>query len=92
MFEQEFIKLVPVDLEVAKLARRLLREQDGLTKRPDAVHLASAIRWSLDTLHTYDGTDLLHLDSKLKTKSGQILRITPPDDPPDGPLFQSVQE
>ena len=89
MFEQDFIKLVPVDLEVAKLARRLLRENDGLTKRPDAVHLASAIRWSIDSLHTYDGNDLLHLDGKLKTKTGTVLRITLPDDPPDGPLFQT---
>ena len=88
MFEQDFIKLVPVDVEVAKLARRLLREHDKLKKRPDAIHLASAIRWSIEKLQTYDGYDLLHLDGKLKTKSGAILRITPPDDPPDGPLFQ----
>ena len=88
MFEQEFIKLVPIDVEVAKLARRLLREHDKLKKRPDAIHLASAIRWSIDQLHTYDGNDLLHLDGKLKTKAGTVLRITPPDDPPDGPLFQ----
>lgn len=90
MFEQEFIKLVPVDVEVAKLARRLLREQEGLTKRPDAVHLASAMRWSVDVLHTYDGNDLLHLDGKLRTKAGRVLRIAPPEDPPDGPLFQPI--
>ena len=89
MFEQDFVKLVPVDVEVAKLARRLLREHDKLKKRPDAIHLASAIRWSVEELHTYDGNDLLHLDGKLKTKAGTILRITPPNDPPDGPLFQA---
>ena len=87
VFEQEFVKLVPVDVEVAKLARRLLRENRALPSRPDAIHLASALIWSVETLHTYDGNDLLHLDKKLKTKIGTVLRITPPDDPTDGPLF-----
>jgi predicted nucleic acid-binding protein len=91
MFEQEFVKLIPIDVETAKLARRLLRENEGLKKRPDAIHLASAMRWSINTLHTYDGNDLLHLDGKLKTKNGTILRITVPDDPPDGPLFGKPQ-
>ena len=86
-FEQDFVKLVPVDAEVAKIARRLLREQQNLKKRPDAIHLASAIKWSIDQLHTYDPNDLLVLDGKLKTKAGGILRITLPDHPPDGPLF-----
>lgn len=90
MFEQDFIKLVPLDVEVAKIARRLLREQDGLSKRPDAIHLASAIKWSIETLHTYDGNDLLHLDGKLTTKGGSVLRIMPPSDPEDGPLFSAV--
>jgi predicted nucleic acid-binding protein len=90
VFEQDFVKLVPVDVEVAKLARRLLREHSALKKRPDAIHLASAMRWSIETLHTYDGADLLHLDRKLNTKNGTILRITVPDDPPDGPLFEGT--
>jgi predicted nucleic acid-binding protein len=53
-FEQDFIKLVPVDAEVAKWARRLRREHPHLSKGPDAIHLASALRWSIETLHTYE--------------------------------------
>ena len=89
VFEQEFIKLVPLDVEVAKFARKLLRQHSGLKKRPDAIHLASALRWPVDVMHTYDGNDLLHLDGKMKGKTGSLLRIAPPDDPPDGPLFQA---
>lgn len=89
MFEQDFIKLVPVDVEVAKLARRLRREHSGLSKGPDAIHLASAIRWSVETLHTFDKADLLHLDNKLKMKSGLLLRIVKPEEPSAGPLFET---
>jgi predicted nucleic acid-binding protein len=91
MFEQEFINLVPVDVEVAKLARRLRREYK-LKKPPDAIHLASAMRWSVEVLHTYDGADLLVLDAKLKIKTGKFLRITAPEEPTDGPLFQGNTE
>src|SRR5262245_47275042 len=87
MFQQDLVKLVPVDLEIGKSARRLLRETRGLRKSPDAIHLASALRWPVEVPHTYDGNDLLHLDGTLKNKMGVPLRIAEPEDPSDGPLF-----
>lgn len=87
LMEQPFVKLVPVDLEIAKSAQRLIREVPKLSKRPDAIHLASAIKYSVDALHTYDGSDLLHLDGKVSDKKGRPLTICVPDKDSDGPLF-----
>lgn len=86
MFEQEFVKLVPVDTEIAKSARLLRRHHAGL-RTPDAIHLASALKWSIGTLHTYDAKDLHPFDNKLKMKTGDFLRIAHPDEPSAGPLF-----
>ncbi|MGE3142596.1 MAG: type II toxin-antitoxin system VapC family toxin [Hyphomonadaceae bacterium] len=85
MFRQDCIKLIPLDMEIGLDARKLIRT--SIKNKYDAVHLASALRWSLDALHTYDNDDLLHLDGKLKCKNGLPLKICEPDDPPDGPLF-----
>lgn len=87
LFLQSFVKIIPLDLEIASDARRLFRETQGLGKYQDAVHLASAIKWNLPTLHTYDHEDLLHLDGKLQCKNGDKLRICYPDETTDGPLF-----
>ena len=87
MLFQPFIKLVPVDIDIAKWARKLIRETTGLGKKPDAIHLASTIRWDVPTLHTYDGNDLLHLDGKFRCDDGTPLTICEPTDPSDGGLF-----
>jgi predicted nucleic acid-binding protein len=87
LFVQPFIKVVPQDLEIARLARKLFRETAGLGKKWDAVHLATAIRWSVETLHTYDREDLLHLSGKLSCKNGNSLTICYPDETTDGTLF-----
>lgn len=63
-FNQPFIKLIPVDMEIASHARRLCRETSGLSKKQDAIHLASALKWPVEALHTYDGSDLLHLSNR----------------------------
>jgi predicted nucleic acid-binding protein len=86
-FLQPFIKLIPVDEQIATSARKLIRETPGLSKRPDAVHLASAIKWSLEDIHTYDGSDLLHLSGLINNKSGHPIKICVPDEESDGPLF-----
>jgi hypothetical protein len=62
-------------------------ETPGLKKRTDAIHLASALKFSVDALHTYDGSDLLHLDGKVPDKKGRKLSICVPDKDSDGPLF-----
>lgn len=88
---QPFVKIVPVDTVIARTARKLLRETTGLRKLPDAIHLASALKWNIHTLHTYDRDDLLHLDGKMKCDDGEVLTICEPRDP-NGGLFAEVQD
>lgn len=84
---QPFVKLVAVDTIVATRARQLLRETVGLTKRPDAMHLATAIVWNVPIFHTYDGNDLLHLNGKVTCDDGMEITITVPSDPTAGGLL-----
>jgi len=87
LFLQSFVMPIPLDVEIAVNARRLLRATSGLGKYQDAVHLASALKWNLPLLHTYDHDDLLHLSDKFECSSGEKLRICYPDETADGPLF-----
>lgn len=87
LLEQPFVKIVPVDFETGRKARGLLRTTEGLKKRPDAIHLASALRWPVAAMHTYDRDDLIHLSGKLVAKDGNLLTICYPDETTDGPLF-----
>ncbi len=91
LLEQPFIKIVPVDFETGRQARRLLRATPKLKKRPDAIHLASALRWPVSCMHTYDRDDLLHLSGKLTAKDGSKLVICYPDETTDGPLFAQAR-
>lgn len=84
---QPFVNPISMDTIVAKRARHLLRQMPGLTKRPDAMHLASAIQWNVAIFHTYDGSDLLHLDGKIQCADGSDMEITLPRDPFGGGLF-----
>lgn len=84
---QPFVMLAPVDTDIAIRARKLLRETPKLSKKPDAIHLATAIRWDVPILHTYDGNDLLHLNGKKTCDNGEPLSITLPKDPFSGGLF-----
>lgn len=76
-FEQDFVKTVQVDTDIAKLAKTLLRTHEKLTKPSDAIHLATAVYWNLDQLHTYDGSDLLGLP--VQTSEGKELLVCKPD-------------
>ena len=78
--EKDFIKKVGVDVEVATLARRLLRTFSELKKPSDAVHLASCLLHNLDELHTFDETNLIKLDGRIKRKDRLTLAIKPPPD------------
>lgn len=77
MFDQDFVKVAQVDLEIGRLAKRLLRAYDKLKKPSDAIHLATAVYWDIEQLHTYDGVDLLGL--VVKTANGSDLEICKPD-------------
>ncbi|ORE97463.1 PIN domain-containing protein [Aurantimonas sp. 22II-16-19i] len=76
---QRFVKLVPLDFDIATRARCIVRETPNLQKKWDAAHIASALRWNIATLHTYDKSDLLHLDGHFRCDDGQELRIVRPD-------------
>lgn len=60
LFDQPFVKRIPLDVEISSRARRLYREVDKLDKVPDAAHLVSAMKWNIPTIHTYDSSDLIH--------------------------------
>lgn len=77
LFDQDFVKVVHLDSEIGKLAKDLLREHGKLKKPSDAVHLATAVYWDLEQLHTYDSSDLIGL--QVNTSNGSALNICKPD-------------
>lgn len=77
LFDQNFVKTVHLDSEIAKLAKKFLRTYQKLRKPSDAIHLATAVYWDVDQLHTYDGSDLIGLS--VTTESGRELVICKPD-------------
>jgi predicted nucleic acid-binding protein len=74
-FRQPYISVRDYDFRTADLSRRLIWDYDLSTR--DAIHAATALRWRLTQLDTFDG-GLLALDGKL---GSPILRITVPDLP-----------
>ena len=88
---QPFVKLINLDQIVAKRARKVVRETVGLRKKPDAVHLASAIIWNIPLFHTYDNDDLLHLNGSITCIDGTPMEITVARDPFGGGLFGDEQ-
>lgn len=91
LFRQPFVKPIPMAVDIAEQSRELLRGTVGLTKMADGVHLASALRWSVHVMHTYDNDDLLHLSEKFRCKDGTLLVIEYPDTTTDGPLFGNAK-
>ena len=89
LFEQDWVKIVQLDSEIAKLAKKLLRTHEKLKKPSDAIHLATAIYWDVDQLHTYDGSDLLGLT--VQTANGKDLKICKPDEVNGEDLFTQAK-
>lgn len=88
MIEQPFVHRVQVDTEVAKMARSFKRaHHPTLSKRADAIHLATAAYANADELHTWDKSDLLPFDGKITRRDGRPLKICVPQAIPEGPLF-----
>lgn len=87
IFAQDHVVRVQLDPIVAENARALLRKYPQLKKAPDAIHLATALFWNCDALHTYDNDDLLHLTGLVSRRDGVPLTICIPDQTADGPLF-----
>lgn len=72
-FRQRFIRLVNVDWHVAAKAREL--QWHARLDPWDAVHLATAICYKADELHTYDDKDLIKCNGQIP---GVSLRICHP--------------
>jgi predicted nucleic acid-binding protein len=90
MLRQPYVKLARLDTLTAKLARSLKRSlhSKGLSKRSDAIHLATALYWNVEEMHTWDGKHLLQFDGTLTTRTGNLLRIRIPGvEDLDSPLF-----
>ena len=93
LFGQAHVKRIQVSEPIAKLARLLKRKHHpDLGKRPDAIHLASAAYSNCTELHTWDKSDLLHLNGKVLRRDGEKLGICVPGTEAFGPLFAEPQE
>lgn len=95
LIEQEFIYKVSVDVDVGKVARRLLRKFPVIGKPQDAIHVATCLLNDVDQLHTYDRDDLIKVSGQLDRLDKQKLEIcAPPDKPiePQGDIFQDATE
>ena len=87
LFRQQFIKPVPITVDIAEYARRIWRKTIGLGKFQDALHVASALKWNVETMHTYDKDDLLRFSDKFNCRNGNPLTICYPNDNSKGSLF-----
>ncbi len=92
LFGQPFVKPIPLAQDIAEHARKLVRTTNGLKKFQDAIHLASALRWNVEVMHTYDNQDLIHLSRRFTCRNGRDLLICYPDETTDGPLFAKAKE
>ena len=92
LIEQEFIQKVSVDVDVGKVARRLLRRFPVIGKPQDAIHVASCLLNNIDQLHTFDGEGLLRLDGQLERVDRAKLTICKPPERPDNPQFDMFED
>jgi predicted nucleic acid-binding protein len=93
VLEQSFVRIIPVDMEIGRRARALRRELAGFEGAGDAVHLASALVWNIEVMHTWDRSHLLPWNGKIKCKNGNLITIEVPKETPDsGPLFEQRDE
>ena len=85
LIEQEFINKILVDVDVGKVARRLLRRFPVIGKPQDAIHVASCLLNNIDQLHTFDRENLLGLDGQIERVDRAKLTICKPPERPDNP-------
>jgi predicted nucleic acid-binding protein len=89
MFDQDFVQIAQVDLRVARLAKELLRTHSKLSKPSDGIHLATAMLWNVEQLHTWDKSDLLGL--VVQRADGVDLEICKPNMIDGESLFTKMQ-
>lgn len=78
-FDQPYILLVPLDKQVGMKAQAIQSAGLAGLKPADAVHIASAIVWSIPVLHTFDVRLLKH-NNALQVADGRLLEILRPMD------------
>lgn len=76
-FKSGLVKPVFLDMQVAKISRRLCRKYPELRKPQDAVHVASCVVGNINVMHTFD-RDLIKLDGRIPLENGNFLKITEP--------------
>ena len=76
-FENDYIVVVNIDRQVGERGRALMLSGYPKLKPADASHLAAALVWNVDEMHTFDDI-LLGLDGKLDKRDGTRLRICKP--------------
>lgn len=81
-FDQPYILLIAVDKQIGLKAQSLQAAGVAGLKPQDAIHVASALVWSVPLLHTFDGK-LLGLDKVLTMDDGNQLRIRRPTEEDD---------
>jgi predicted nucleic acid-binding protein len=90
---QPFVKVVNLDSEIAKLARKIRRDlygkgqDNGPIPRPDSIHLATASFCNCAELHTWDTSHMLDYKGLVVRADGRPLAIRIPGPEVDGPLF-----
>ena len=92
LFRQSFVKPIPMAVDISESARKIWRETSEISSYQDAVHLASSLRWDVETMHTYDSKDLLGLSERFDCRNGRPLMICYPDHTTDGPLFAHAKD
>jgi len=89
VLQRRSINEISVDVRVATLAseiRDYYRRKDMKLKTPDAIHVATAILYRGDELHTFDHSDLIRLNGNVAEK--YPMKIMVPHKPL-GPLFDT---
>ena len=90
-FENDFIRIIPVDRRIAKKAREILRAYPGV-KGKDAIHLATAcVTPGIAIMHTYDRA-LLNKNGLLPGCSLTIEKPSGRQIDTTGDLFKSEKE
>jgi hypothetical protein len=94
LLQQPFIEGSLVDEAIGIAARRLMRRYQECKKPSDSIHLATALRLSVDEMHTYDGSDLIALDGQISCTDGRYLTICKvrPIPPPPAPLLAALEK
>ena len=91
LFHQPYIKIITMTVDIVENARQIWRKTPSIGKYADAIHVASALRWNISVMHTYDRQDLLDISKVMKCQNGEPLTICYPGTD-NGPLFEASNE